>query len=1034
MLSYLLAASLATLVQGATLLDDFEDLTAWRPITSEGVSLRLSHAEGRTGRALRIEYDFQGRGGYVIAEKLVSLPLPANYEFSFWIRGTSPVNNLEFKLGDASGENVWWNNKIGYEFPTEWRQVRLRKRHIRFAWGPRGGGDLEVAATLQFVVAAYTGGKGEVLLDDLQFRELSTVRTYAGTPAVTASSEASGFPACAALRGGRGWRSSTTGDQWIALDFGEPRELGGLVLRWDDEKDPARFRIECSDDGTSWNTMEEVAQAAGGSTYHYLPDSETRHLRIAMYDGPSGCYHLKAVEVKDLSFGDGHNGFFKALAQDHPVGWFPRTIRGEAGYWTAVGAAGGHREALISEDGSVELDKHSFSLEPMLYADGRLWTWADGQITQCLDGNTLPLPIVTRRHGAFELRIAPFMSEDGTETLCVTYEVANRSPDARRCTLYVALRPFQVNPPYQTLNVIGGATPIRTLLLAVDRTLINGSVVVASVPSATRVGGTTFHTGDITRHLSKGVLPKVHEIVDPFGFASAAFAYDFEMGPWEHRTVTIVSPSADMPVSLRTQSDVDVQRMRARAAWRAREAAVAISLPEAVQDYERLLKANLAYIHVNRDGPGIQPGSRSYERSWMRDGALTSAALLRWGCTEEVRQFIEWFASYIPPNGAVPCVVDRRGADPVPEHDSHGQFLYIVAEYYRFTKDRDFLRRMYPTVQRVVEHIRKLRAMRMTPEYQSEGKRAYYGLVPESISHEGYSAKPMHSYWDCFFIARGLRDAVEIARAVGQNGDAAEFAALAADFSKSLRTSLELTIQEHGIDYVPGCVELGDFDPTSTAIGVFPCGVTDAVPSQALERTFDRYMEFHRDRASGRKPWSIYTPYEIRIASALLMMGRRDQAHEILGFFRQHVRPAGWLHWAEVVRRDPRQPGFIGDMPHTWVGSEFVKFVRNVLAYEDHDRESLILGAGIQAKWLQGGQRLRVTGLPTHFGNVAYEVLHDGDAIVFSVRQVPTLPGGTIVTSPFDRTGRVTVDGRPGELVDNAVAVQGAAEVRFWPR
>src|SRR5688572_32745584 len=35
---------------------------------------------------------------------------------------------------------------------------------------------------------------------------------------------------------------------------------------------------------------------------------------------------------------------------------------------------------------------------------------------------------------------------------------------------------------------------------------------------------------------------------------------------------------------------------------------------------EATLRAQLQYILINRDGPSIQPGSRSYERSWIRDG------------------------------------------------------------------------------------------------------------------------------------------------------------------------------------------------------------------------------------------------------------------------------------------------------------------------------------------------------------------------------------------------------------------------------
>ncbi|MCK7541927.1 MAG: hypothetical protein MZV63_69095 [Marinilabiliales bacterium] len=52
--------------------------------------------------------------------------------------------------------------------------------------------------------------------------------------------------------------------------------------------------------------------------------------------------------------------------------------------------------------------------------------------------------------------------------------------------------------------------------------------------------------------------------------------------------------------------------------------------------------------------------------------------------------------------------------------------------------------------------------------YGNDSIRAYYGLVPESISHEGYSAKPMHSYWDNFFTMKGLKDAAEIQKILGE--------------------------------------------------------------------------------------------------------------------------------------------------------------------------------------------------------------------------------------------------------------------------
>lgn len=93
-----------------------------------------------------------------------------------------------------------------------------------------------------------------------------------------------------------------------------------------------------------------------------------------------------------------------------------------------------------------------------------------------------------------------------------------------------------------------------------------------------------------------------------------------------------------------------------------------IKIPGADQKLFNIIRANLANILINRDGYGFQPGSRSYERSWIQDEVLTSSALLKFGITKEVRQFIDWYAYYRDSSGHVPCVVDFREPDPVPEH------------------------------------------------------------------------------------------------------------------------------------------------------------------------------------------------------------------------------------------------------------------------------------------------------------------------------------------------------------------------------
>ena len=100
-------------------------------------------------------------------------------------------------------------------------------------------------------------------------------------------------------------------------------------------------------------------------------------------------------------------------------------------------------------------------------------------------------------------------------------------------------------------------------------------------------------------------------------------------------------------------------------------------------------------------------------------------------------------------------------------------------------------------------------------------------------------------------------------------------------------------------------------------------------------------------------------------------LGWRDRAYEELQWLMQYRRPAGFQHWAEVVWNDERAPHFIGDMPHTWCGTDYVRSVLDMLAYEDESDSSLVIGAGIPEEWtVRGG--VIVKGLRTRWGTLSY--------------------------------------------------------------
>ena len=100
--------------------------------------------------------------------------------------------------------------------------------------------------------------------------------------------------------------------------------------------------------------------------------------------------------------------------------------------------------------------------------------------------------------------------------------------------------------------------------------------------------------------------------------------------------------NADSPPRFAAEHD------RSRAEWRTLLDRVQVHLPDSAADFERTLRAQLGYILVNRDGAALEPGARSYARTWIRDGSLASSALLRlgspeivcWGTGNATREFL----------------------------------------------------------------------------------------------------------------------------------------------------------------------------------------------------------------------------------------------------------------------------------------------------------------------------------------------------------------------------------------------------------
>ncbi|WP_445190781.1 discoidin domain-containing protein [Sphingomonas sp. Tas61C01] len=995
---------------GATL-DSFDAAGAWKAQGSDGVTAIAS----ARGGALRLAYDFGKVSGYAFVARALAIDWAADYEVTLRVRGTGGVNDLQLKFTDAGGANVWWYQRRNFRPSSDWQTLRIRTRDIEFAWGPTADKNLRHSDRVELVVVhGRDGAAGYIEIDDLRYAALPP---QAPLPPPRASDPRAidRDPRTAWVgKGGEDWR----------LDFGGRKAIGGVTLRW--EGPAPRYVVETSDDGRLWTEVRAVDVGDGGNDPIALSDLETRWLRISLPPGAKPA-RLAEVVVELPEWGATSNAFVTALAKSAPRGSFPRGFT-EQSYWTLVGPDGGPTSGLIGEDGAIEVAKGGFSIEPFVEVAGKRYGWADVTPVQSLEDRSLPMPHVSWRADGWSLDTSLFADSDAPR-LMARWRVTNTAATRRTLRLVLGVRPFQVNPPAQFLSQVGGISPISRIawtgsaLAVTTPPAIEGDAAVIRLlqplakPDA--IGMRPFDRGALAE---PALLEPATSMDDPTGLGSAALAWAFDLAPGEHRDVEIAIP---FEAGVKPPDAAGFARAHDATAafWRARLGGVTMTVPPAKQAVADTLRTALAHVLMSRDGPALKPGTRSYDRSWIRDGAMMSDTLLRLGVTAPARDFADWYGGFLFDNGKVPCCVDARGADPVPENDSHGEYIHLVTQLYRYTGDRAALARDWPRLEAARRYMEGLRQSERTPQNIAPAMRMRYGLMPPSISHEGYSAQAQYSLWDDFWALTGYKDAALAARILG-SPEAAAIARQRDEFATDVHAAITASVKHFGIDFIPGATSLGDFDATSTTMALDPAGEQARLDSRLLANTFERQWQRVTARAQPGTDWADYTPYELRNVSAFVRLGWRTRANALLDAYMADRRPAAWNGWAEVVGRKPREIRFIGDMPHAWVASDFIRAALDLFAYERDG--AIVLGGGIDEGWLTGAG-VSIVGLRTSAGTVDFTLRRDAGGIVATIGGTARPPDGFVLPWPLEgKPGVATVDGKAAKVEPDGLHLSAA--------
>ena len=549
-------------------------------------------------------------------------------------------------------------------------------------------------------------------------------------------------------------------------------------------------------------------------------------------------------------------------------------------------------------------------------------------------------PTATWRRGDLSLAVTAFGDGDRARAQIVSrYTVANASDRSAKVTLVLALRPFQVNPPAQFLNAPGGVARSHALAWTgsalADR---RHAALLSRWKRRPMSSPAPFESGDLAASCWRRRSIRMRaRSKDAERFPSAALLR-LEIPARGSRTRGVVAPFRAPTLPEANAESLD-RRSRARGgagmaarssgAWRS-------ACPRQARRSSHTCGPRSRTCSSTR-GAGVQPGTRAYARSWIRDGRRVRRAPSH-RTRSAVREFAGWYAPHLFASGKVPRCVDARGADPVPENDSHGEWIHLVDNVTTATR----------TTRRGCGRCgRALRAPRPTWSRCACSARLeatqpmFAGLMPPSISHEGYSDKPAWSYWDDFWAltgyrgARGYRAGARAARGAARSRGMATNSS--GDLARSIAASRATTDRLHPRQRRPRRFRRDLHDDRVVARRSSGRHSFRGPGSTLRSSATGASSSDRREARVTKVTWDAYTPYELRNVGASCGSAGASAAHSCSISSWPGSRPAGWNQWAEVVGREAREPRFVGDMPHGWVASDYIRSVLDLFAYERED-------------------------------------------------------------------------------------------------
>ena len=488
---------------------------------------------------------------------------------------------------------------------------------------------------------------------------------------------------------------------------------------------------------------------------------------------------------------------------------------------------------------------------------------------------------------------------------------------------------------------------------------------------------------------------------------------------------------------------------------------VRIELPET--EVEDFFYSSLAYLFIltEYDAQGdlwALDGPTVYRHFWPRNEYYPAIAIDMAGYPTVALQTIEHLLRIQKDDGRwdMPLLTSPMA------WDSIGYAAATVWEHYRFTRDREQLRRAYPHLLSAARWIHYSREETQLPSEAPEaskpmkpylsypcrevpepllgpGEKPYsWGLLPMGYGDGGLPDD--HAFTHNVMPLYGLECARQAAGELGQSADAEWLAKEYIDYKEAILAAIRraVKLEKEGGEYLPAAPTLPDAPAWGTLRAVVPAKLfspVDPLVTGLLTRMEGSARQGLPTNMGWLGPSGVWPGESMEVALTYLLRGDAQKTADLLIAALDHSYST--KVWQEEILVDKTLPTACGklhppdavnqtgtgDMPEGWAHANLVILVRDMLLREEG--ETLHLLSGIPPDWIGVGERISVQEAPTMLGGkMSYTLNYPAAGKMVLDLTPPADSPEVVVHFPLSKGQRITiarVNGRPVSTVSGSI-------------